>query len=165
MAQSVFIFKVALAGRKSIWRKIALKGDHTLDDLHEMIFDAFDRFDEHLYSFFFPLKAGKVTPRKIYHESVEYTSPHTLEFDGYGEEEDKKNAAKAKIGSLKLKKKQVFYYLFDFGDEWWHEISVEDTEAKAGRGKYPRIVEKKGKSPPQYPDYDEEEEEIDEEEE
>jgi hypothetical protein len=164
MSQSIFIFKVALAGRKSIWRKIAMKGDHTLDDLHEMIFDAFDRFDEHLYSFFFPLKPGKVTPRTIHHESVEYTSPHTLEFDGYEEDEDKKNAAKAKINSLKLKKKQVFYYLFDFGDEWWHEITVEETEAEAEKGKYPRIVEKKGESPPQYPDYDEEEE-IDEEEE
>ncbi|MGD0516536.1 MAG: plasmid pRiA4b ORF-3 family protein [Thermoguttaceae bacterium] len=161
MPLPIFIFKVALAGRKSIWRKIAVKGNQTLDDLHGMIFDAFDRYDDHLYSFFFPLKAGKITPRKIHAESVEYTSPNTLEFGG---DDGQKDASKAKFSTLKLKKKQVFYYLFDFGDEWWHEITVEETDAKEEKGKYPRIVEQKGKSPPQYPDSEEEEEEEEEEE-
>jgi hypothetical protein len=156
MPQPIFIFKVALSGRKSIWRKIAIKGNQTLDDLHGMIFDAFDRDDEHLYSFFFPLKAGKITPRKLYHESVEYTSHNTFEF---GEDDGQKDASKAKISALKLKKKQVFYYLFDFGDEWWHEISVEEIDAEAEKGKYPRIVEQKGKSPPQY-QYDDNEEDC-----
>ena len=59
MSQPIFVFKVALAGRKSIWRKIALRGNHTLDDLHEAIFDAFDRDDEHLYSFYFPAAGTK----------------------------------------------------------------------------------------------------------
>lgn len=154
MSQPIFIFKVALAGRKSIWRRIAIKGSQTLDDLHEIIFDAFDRYDEHLYSFFFPLATGKMNVRKIYHESVEYTSPNAFE---YGDVDDQKNACKAKINALKLKKGQVFYYLFDFGDEWWHEIMVEEIDAEAKKGKYPRIVEQKGKSPPQYPDFDEEE--------
>ena len=53
-AVPIFVFKVALAGQKSIWRKIAMRGNQTLDDLHEAIFDAFDRYDEHLYSFYFP---------------------------------------------------------------------------------------------------------------
>jgi hypothetical protein len=162
MPQPIFIFKVALCGRKSIWRKIAMKGNQTLDDLHGMIFDAFDRDDEHLYSFFFPLAKGKMNLRKIYNESVEYTSPNTLE---HGEDDGQKDASKATISKLKLKKKQVFYYLFDFGDEWWHEISVEEIDAEAEKGNYPRIVEQKGKSPPQYQyedddeDYDDDDEE------
>ena len=49
MPQTIFVLKVALAGRKGIWRKIALRGGQTLDDLHEAIFEAFDRDDEHLY--------------------------------------------------------------------------------------------------------------------
>jgi hypothetical protein len=160
MPQTIYVFKVALAGRKSIWRKIAVKGSQTLDDLHGAIFDAFDRYDDHLYSFYFPLKAGKITPRNIHAESVEYTSPNTLEFGG---DDGQKDAAKAKFSSLKLKMKQVFYYLFDFGDEWWHEVTVEETAAEEEKGKYPKIVEKKGKSPPQYPDNDEEEGEDEEE--
>jgi len=162
MPQPIFIFKVALSGRKSIWRKIAVKGNQTLDDLHEAIYDAFDRDDEHLYSFFFPKKSGKMTRRNIYDQSVEYASSNMFENDGLFGPEDQENAAETKINTLKLKKGQVLYYLFDFGDEWWHEITVEDTEAKAERGKYPRVLEKKGKSPPQYvyddDEYDENEE-------
>lgn len=157
MPQSVYLFKVALSGRKSIWRRIAIKGDQTLDDLHEAIFDAFDRDDEHLYSFFIPIKSGKFNRRKIYDESVEYTSPNTLE---YGGDDGQQDAGKAIISTLKLKKKQVFYYLFDFGDEWWHEIAVEEIDAKEEKEKYPCIIEKTGKSPPQYvyddDEYDEE---------
>ncbi len=54
---------------------------------------------------------------------------------------------------------QIFGYLFDFGDFWEHVITVEETEAPAEKGRYPRILEKQGESPPQYPDpeeYDEE---------
>ncbi len=160
MPQSVYLFKVALSGRKSIWRKIAIKANQTLDDFHETIYDAFDRDDKHLYSFFFPKKSGKMNLRKIYNESVEYTSPHMFECDGEFGEEGQLNAAETKINALKCKKGQVFYYLFDFGDEWWHEITVEETEAKAEKGKYPRVMEQKGNSPPQYI-YDDEDEEYD----
>ena len=159
MSPSIFVFKVALSGRKSICRKIAIKGVQTLDDLHEAIYDAFDRDDEHLYSFFFPKKSGKINLRKIYNESVEYTSPGMFEGDGGFCKEDQMNAAKTKIDALIRKKGQVFYYLFDFGDEWWHEITVEETDAKAEKGQYPRVLERKGKSPPQYPDSDEDGEE------
>jgi hypothetical protein len=163
MSASIFIFKVALKDSKSIWRKIALKGSQTLDDLHECIFDAFDRYDDHLYSFFFPPPGMKIA-RRIMQESLEYTCPYACEDTGpFGS--DAENAAKAKITLLKLKPKQIFYYLFDFGDEWWHEITVEEIDAEADRGKYPRVLDQKGKSPAQYPNDDEEGEYEDEEEE
>jgi hypothetical protein len=41
------VFKVGLKGRR-LWRTIALRGDHTLEQLHEEIFSAFNRFDDHL---------------------------------------------------------------------------------------------------------------------
>ena len=46
--------KVNLNGAKRILRLIVMRGDQTLDDLHEAIFAAFDRFDAHLYAFYFP---------------------------------------------------------------------------------------------------------------
>ena len=70
---------------------------------------------------------------------------------------DPEDASETAIGSFKLDEKQVFYYLFDFGDEWWHEITVEKTGEQADDEKYPRIIEKKGESPEQYgydDDYD-----------
>jgi hypothetical protein len=48
---AVYTLKVALEGDCGIWRKIAIRGGQSLDDLHCIIFDAFDREEEHLYSF------------------------------------------------------------------------------------------------------------------
>jgi len=159
--QPVFVLKVALAGRKSIWRKIAMRGDQTLDDLHEMIFNAFDRDDEHLYSFYFPPPGTKKLAMSKLRDYAEYGCPTMCEDDGPFSDPDLPNAAETTLTSLKLKPKQLFFYLFDFGDNWWHEITVEAIDAPAEKGKYPRVVETHGDSPPQYPDYDEEDEDDD----
>jgi hypothetical protein len=151
MAQSVFVFKVALSGRKSIWRRIALRANQTLDDLHEAIFDAFDRDDEHLYSFYFPQPGAKGRARM--RDAVEYACPFSCDDP---ENEPLRNAAKTTLNRLSLQPGQAFLYLFDYGDNWLHEITVEETNAPADEGDYPRILESRGKSPPQYPDLDEE---------
>jgi hypothetical protein len=159
MANPVFVFKVALAGRKSIWRKIAIRGDQTLDDLHEAIYDAFDRDDEHLYSFYFPRPGAKKSRRLTMRDGVEYASSFTCEDPGPFSDPGPRDAAETKLDSLKLKPEQVFYYLFDYGDEWWHEITVEEVDAEEEEGKYPRVLQTRGASPPQYPDMEDEDEE------
>jgi hypothetical protein len=55
-------------------------------------------------------------------------------------------------GSLRLKRDDAFGYWFDFGDDWWHQINVVATEEKAGRGKFPKVTNRVGASPPQYVD-------------
>ena len=62
------------------------------------------------------------------------------------------------IEDIDLSEKQKLYYLFDFGDMWWHEITVKKTDESADDDKYPRIIERNGESPEQYPDYEEEDE-------
>jgi hypothetical protein len=153
---SVCVLKVFLAGSKKIWRKIEIREGQTLHNLHDIIFDAFDRDDEHMYSFFFPHSRMKFNPRKIYDSSDEYTHPSACEYQGPFSSEGK-DASKTTIGSLNLTEGQVFFYVFDFGDEWWHEIIVEKIDGVADDGDYPRIIEQKGESPEQY-DYDEDEE-------
>ena len=150
----IYIFKVALEGRKRIWRRIAVRSNQTLDDLHEAIYEAFDRDDEHLYSFYFSNAVGR--GRAWLTDAVEYTHPYNCEQGGFFGDEKMNNAAKTRIGTLKLKPGRKFKYLFDFGDSWWHEITVEQTDGNADEGKYPRIIERKGKSPPQYVYEDEE---------
>jgi len=147
MGQPVFVFKVALTGAEDIWRRIAVRGAQTLDDLHYAIFDAFDREEEHLYSFYFPKPGSKGRAR--IRNAQEYTCSHAA--DEYGAQ-----TTEAKLTSLGLTPRRKFYYLFDFGDEWWHEITVEKIDAPAEKGEYPRVLEKQGASPPQYPDVDEE---------
>lgn len=146
----IYVIKVSLMYDKAIYRKIAIRGDQTLKDLHDVIFDAFDREDEHLYSFFFPDKLTK--SKRTIIGSLEYT------LTGMGDEffdEGQNDASEATIQSLQLRTKQKFYYIFDWGDEWWHELTYEGVK-DIGKKDMPKVIERKGESPLQYPDYDEE---------
>lgn len=149
----VYNFKVALFYEKSIYRNIEILGSQTLEDFHNVIFRAFDRFDEHLYSFYITRKTVK-NIRKIVN-SDEYTLPDGFDDDLFFPGKKKGNVQKTKIAFLKLKEKDKLYYLFDFGDEWWHEITLLSTyDTKDTKG-FPKISEKAGDSPDQY-EYDEE---------
>ena len=153
MENSVHVFKVAMASRKGIWRRIAMRDSQILDDLHEAIFQAFDRDDEHLYSFYFPRPGRK--GRAALRDAQEYTHPVNAADPGPFADKPVTSAKKAKLSALGLKAGRTFLYLFDFGDEWWHEITVEQTDAREDKGRYPRILEKRGDSPPQYSDAEE----------
>jgi tetratricopeptide (TPR) repeat protein len=129
-------FKVSLRDRPDIWRIIDIKGNQMLSSLHKAIFKAFDRFEEHQYSFFLS--------NKSYDKESEYTSPG-LDTDGTG-----KLATRIRIDSITLYGGPKFLYLFDYGDEWWHEVELINVTERVTRANYPRVVKKQGKSPPQY---------------
>ncbi len=149
----LYVFKVSLSYSKRIWRRIEILGDQTLDQLHEIIFDAFDRYDPHMYSFY--LTTSRSKSRKRFVEAPEFTHPLAIEeYYGFG---DKKlyDASKTKISDLPLIEKSKFEYLFDFGDEWLHEITLEKILDIFPKKNYPVIIKKSGESPEQYPDFDE----------
>jgi hypothetical protein len=147
-----YCIKVALFYKKRIYRNIEILENQSLADLHESIFKAFDRYDEHLYSFFLTGKAIKST--SYIYDYPEITHPMNLEdLSGFAYKK-KYNAEKMKIRDLDLDEKDKFYYLFDFGDEWWHELTMLKIEDAAGSKGYPKITKKIGDSPEQYPDYD-----------
>jgi len=151
-SQTEYLFKVNLKGARRIWRTIALRGDQTLEDLHEAIFVAFDRYDEHMYSFYFPR-----APRRRGASQArvrEYTASFILEDPGPFDDGTKLNAADTRLDNLRLKAGQRFEYLFDFGDCWWHELKVEQVRPTGSAGRLPLVLEKQGKSPPQYPPAD-----------
>ena len=150
----VYKFEVALYHDMATYRHIEILGNQTLDVLHKIIFDAFDRYDEHLYSFYLTRKVTKSLQKR--YNSTEYTASEGLSDDFLFLDRKKKySASKTKIDHLDLCEKDKLYYLFDFGDCWWHEItllSMMETDQKKG---YPKIVKKAGESPDQYPDYEE----------
>ena len=135
--------------RLKIDRKIEIKGSQTLHHLHKAIVKAFERDDDHLYAFFMNNKA--------WDDSAEFTPP-------YGETGGA-NSTRAKINSLELQVKSKFLYIFDFGDEWQHPITVLAIREEIAIGKYPRVVESEGEAPPQYRFDDEEDQEYEEEDE
>lgn len=144
-------FKVSIIGIPKLYRVIEASENCTFNDLHEAIFQAFDRYDEHLYSFFITGENTKNMRRIM--DSPEITHPQNMkDFSDFGK--PAKSAAKTKIKDAGLNEKDIFHYWFDFGDDWWHRIRVEKiSEAQAGK-KYINIVKSVGESPPQYPDYD-----------
>jgi len=122
---------------KSISRTIEIRGDQTLDDLHEAIFDSFEREDAHLYQFQFGKK------------------PFDRKGPNYGISEspdEEGDARDTKLDDLGLKNDRVFGYWFDFGDDWFHQVVVEKVQQAIPTVKYPRIIKKRGAAPPQYMD-------------
>jgi len=58
------------------------------------------------------------------------------------------------IEGAEIYKGQQFIYLFDFGDMWEFKIQVMDFIENEETDLLPKIIESKGKSPQQYPDWD-----------
>jgi hypothetical protein len=126
-------------------RVIQIRGDQTLADLHEAIYDAFGRWDEHLYEFQFGKKMMDPKARR-YVVPMEYEMDMDLVEDG----SIAGLVDQTRIDSLGLKVRQSFYYWFDFGDDWWHKIKVKAIVATVPEGEFPKVVGTIGENPPQY---------------
>jgi Plasmid pRiA4b ORF-3-like protein len=124
-------------------RRIEIQGSNTLQELHKIIFKAFDRSDEHMYEF----QIGGSEPSDP--KARRYTLK-TASGKKAGE------VATTTINDLGLSIDDHFAYLFDFGDEWWHQIDVMAISVPNSPGKYPKITQREGASPPQYADMDKE---------
>src|SRR5262245_58968738 len=99
-------------------RTILIRGDQTLEDLQRAIFNAFGRWQEHMYEFQFG--KGPMDPK-----APRYVLPNTFEM-GMGEENPPAGRVdRTSIESLGLELGRSFGYWFDFGDDWWHQINVE----------------------------------------
>jgi hypothetical protein len=122
-----------------VWRDIEIAEDQNLEDLHLTIQQAYDWMDDHLYSFFM---SGKEHDR-----SSEIGSPGS---------ESNRHTHQMTIESLELIPEKKFLYLFDYGDNHEFDVTVLSINPQASKGKYPKIIAKQGKAPPQYPNYDEE---------
>jgi hypothetical protein len=123
---------------KQIMRVIEIRGDQTLEQLHQAIFKAFDRFEDHLYEFQF----GK---RPHDPGGANYGVP-----DSPSTEKGQGDARTTKLDDLNLKPERAFGYWFDFGDDWYHQVQVDRIEEAIPTVTYPRVIKRVGKSPPQY---------------
>ena len=56
--------------------------------------------------------------------------------------------------------KKEFLFLFDYGDEWEFGVKLLDAKGElTPNAEYPRLIASRGNSPPQYPPWDEDDEE------
>jgi hypothetical protein len=129
-----FIFKVSLGSK--IWRKIRLSSNHTLNDLHLIIQEAFHFDNDHLYTFFMDARR--------YSDNA-YNSPWNSE-SPYADE--------AIIGKLLLYQGKKILYLFDYGDSWEFDVQLLKINEDERPVERPEIIEIKGEAPPQYDDWE-----------
>ena len=102
--------RVRLRGIKPpIWRRVAVPADSTLDVLHEILQIAFGWTNAHLHCF----------------------NVGTVRFGMADVEADLLvvDECHAPIGAL-ARKGDAFLYEYDFGDDWEHEVLVEDVYEK-----------------------------------
>ncbi len=126
-----------IAENPEVSRTIEIKGKNTLEDLHKIIFKAFDREDEHMYEF----QVGGNGPqdpnaRRYGLKPVFSSSDFTEALTGY--------VSNTTIASVGLSIDEAFGYWFDFGDDWWHQIDVTNIIDETKSGKYPRITKRVG---------------------
>ncbi len=136
-----YVFEAELLDARGVTRRIAVRGDQTLADLHEELRRGFEWWDDHLYSFWLD---GEFWGSK----ESEYTAPF--------EPEPAAQTAAVELERLGLTVGQEIAYIFDFGDEWRVRLKLAETRP-AGNEAFPSTLERRGKAPPQYPTPDEEE--------
>ncbi|MBA3321019.1 MAG: plasmid pRiA4b ORF-3 family protein [Pyrinomonadaceae bacterium] len=135
MRDGLHVFKVSL-GR--VWRRIAIPGEMTLEEMSEAILDAFDFDNDHLHLFRYRNRFDIF--EEVKHPYMEESPP----------------TAEVKVGELPLRPGSMLEYLFDFGDNWLFEVRLEELEPMNPKIRKPVMIDRRGQAPPQYPNFDEE---------
>jgi hypothetical protein len=128
----IFVFRVS--PYKDVWRLLALSSDHTLEDLAQEILRSVNFDNDHLYEFIYRDRFGGTV--RVMHPACR---------EGLFTDE-------VELGGLELIPGQSMTFHYDFGDDWRFDVKLERIEPPNPKAKLPRIVEKHGKSPEQYPD-------------
>jgi hypothetical protein len=126
-AERLYQFKITLVDSKPpIWRRIQVR-DCTLDKFHERIQTAMGWTNSHLHQF------------RINDES--YGDPELLD-DGFEDEEDCIDSTEIKISEIVPRngKRFRFWYEYDFGDGWEHELLFEGCLAAEKGQRYQGVV-------------------------
>ncbi|MEA3487299.1 MAG: plasmid pRiA4b ORF-3 family protein [Thermodesulfobacteriota bacterium] len=107
MDTRLYLLKIRLFDiEPEIWRRFVVPGSITLDRLHDVIQIVMGWKDYHLHEF----TIGK----KRYTEWPEY-------------KDDGAKDGRYHLGALIKQKGRIFHYQYDFGDNWEHEIILEDS--------------------------------------
>ena len=138
---TVECYRLRVSLDKGIWRDIEILDSQTLDDLHLAIQKAYNWANDHLYAFYM---SGKP-----------YDSLTEIMCD-WNEDAEPPTTSQVRLWELGLRPRQRFLYLFDFGDEWHHDIRFLKRVEQVEGAQYPRVVAEHGEAPPQYPDWDDE---------
>jgi hypothetical protein len=125
----VYQLKITLRGvsKPPVWRRVLVPADVTLRNLHEVIQQAMGWNDYHMHVF----STGR----------QEYGSPDPE----LGHASD----GKVRLSQVLNEPGDLLRYTYDFGDDWEHDIVVEETRAAVPGETYPSCMAGKGACPPE----------------
>lgn len=127
------IYKISLG---NLWFRIAILADQTLDSLASAILEAVEFNNDHLYRFTYESRFGAM--ERIYHPLMNEEGPSTN---------------KVLVGDVPLRLGQTMYFLFDFGDNWEFDVTLEDIDQEIVV-KESLFLEIHGRPPKQYSSWD-----------
>ena len=132
-AQSIYQLKITLKDiRPPIWRRVQVRSDATLGHLHWVIQFSMGWTNSHLHSFSIQgVEYGMLLPE--------------LGFD----EMELQDEQPVKLSKVIPGEKFKFFYLYDFGDSWEHEVLVEKLLTAEADIDYPICLKAKRACPPE----------------
>jgi Plasmid pRiA4b ORF-3-like protein len=130
---AVYQLKITLKNVKPpVWRRVLVSGGTTLAQLHDLVQDAMGWTDSHLHLWEVGGRQGQ-----------RYGVP-----DPDLGWEDMRDERRAKLSSVAARGDR-FAYWYDFGDDWWHDVLVEDVRPKAPGEDLPRCIAGRRACPPE----------------
>jgi len=136
---ATFVFEARLVGARGVSASVAVGAHEHLTALHEAVQQAFGWADDHLYSFWL---------------DGEFWGDDTAEFVRPDAPDTEQQTADIPLAELALSDGAKLAYVFDYGDEWRVMLTLKARVDQAA-GAYPRVIERRGTAPPQYPPLDE----------
>lgn len=138
-----YTFKIKIRGLPEVWRRLRIRGNASFDDLHAAIVKSFSHDDDHLYRFYLYRQEARSESLWRYLEKSGCVKLYCPQDDCPPHVDF---ADETSIDETRLKVKDRLYFLFDFGDEYWHELSLESIAPGPLDGPW-QCLEKKGKLP------------------
>lgn len=147
--------KIELTGSKPlIWRRVLVPEEITFERLHDVIQFAMGWGNDHLYDFNLKEEKLRITSDEEVIKEFEYYSKLKLteknDPNGYIRkrlEIKPKLSSKVKIDKYLIKEKNI-EYVYDFGDYWKHNITLEEI-IEDYEYAYPMCIEGEGACPPE----------------
>jgi Plasmid pRiA4b ORF-3-like protein len=137
--RSVLVFEAELLNVSGVSAKVAVAGHEHLTALHDVIQQAFNWENDHLYSFWL---------------DGEFWGDAAAELVIPGAPDTESRTADVAVDELRLKAGARIAYLFDYGDEWRVMLTLR-KRVNGGNG-MPRVAARRGTAPPQYPPLEDE---------
>ena len=148
------ILRVALQDEPAVYRDIEIGSEKSLYDLAKAIVRAFGFNFDHAFGFYTGLTGATMMEAQPKYEL----------FADMGEESDARSVKRTPVAEAFPGVGHTMLFLFDYGDEWLFRVKVIGLGERVTGARYPKVLAKVGPAPEQYPAWDEDDEEDDEDE-